>query len=108
MASAGGDAVQPPPPGHSAASSTIRLPSSSTDSPVARASVTTDGCQSTLPASGPPMIANQRRVRTPGQVAEPAIDADRHAAHVALGEVDGALGLAIEPEHLPRTLDRHE
>src|SRR6202035_3437820 len=37
--------------------STIRLPSSSTESPVLRASVTTDGCQSTLPASGPPMIA---------------------------------------------------
>src|ERR1700678_3903877 len=37
--------------------STIRLPSSSTESPVLRASVTTDACQSTLPASGPPTTA---------------------------------------------------
>ena len=37
--------------------STIRLPSSSTLSPVLRASASTDGCQSTLPASGPPTIA---------------------------------------------------
>jgi hypothetical protein len=42
---------------YAAGLSTIRLPSSSTGSPVLRAYATTDGCQSTLPASGPPMIA---------------------------------------------------
>ena len=44
-------------PFHAAGFSTIRLPSSSTERPVLRASASTEGCQSTLPASGPPMIA---------------------------------------------------
>jgi hypothetical protein len=35
----------------------IRLPSSSTDRPVFLASASTEGCQSTLPASGPPTTA---------------------------------------------------
>ena len=42
---------------HAAGFSTIKLPSSSTDSPVPRTSPSSDGCQSTLPASGPPTIA---------------------------------------------------
>src|SRR5215470_6392572 len=40
-----------------AASAVIRLPSSSTASPVLRASSITLGCQSTFPGSGPPTIA---------------------------------------------------
>jgi hypothetical protein len=42
---------------HAAGFSIIKFPSSSTLSPVFLASCSTEGCQSTLPASGPPMIA---------------------------------------------------
>jgi hypothetical protein len=42
---------------HAAGFSMIKFPSSSTLSPVFLASSSTEGCQSTLPASGPPMIA---------------------------------------------------
>ena len=47
---------------HAAGFSTIRLPSSSTESPVLRVSVTTDGCQSTLPTrSGHPRHSRTNR-----------------------------------------------
>src|SRR5712691_910903 len=51
---------------------------------------------------------HEERVRTVGQIAEATIDADRHVAHVALVEIDRALLIAFQPEHLPAPLDRNE
>src|SRR5580704_13130163 len=48
---------------------------------------------------------HQQRLGAAGEIAEAAIDADRHVAHVALVEINGLLGVSVQPKYLPAAFD---